>query len=66
MLSHSRAIMSYLITKYGSEEDRERLLPSDPEARARVDRMWYFDIGCLYKSISDYYASTSLANSSVK
>lgn len=55
ILWESRAIMAYLINKYGSEEDRERLLPSDPEARAKVDWMWYFDIGCLYKSISDYY-----------
>lgn len=32
----------------------------DPEKRALVDRMMYFDVGTLYKSIVDYFVSCKI------
>lgn len=52
VLWESRAIMGYLVTKYGSDD---RLYPRDPEKRAIVDRMLYFDIGTLYRAMIDYF-----------
>ena len=52
---HSRAILGYLVNKYGKDD---QLYPSDPQKRALVDRMLYFDIGTLYKSMVDYFVST--------
>ena len=46
--------MSYLVSKHGSDD---RLYPKDPEKRAIIDRMLYFDIGTLYKSMIDYFVS---------
>ena len=33
------------------------LYPSDPEQRAAVDKILFFDIGSLYKSLVDYFVS---------
>ena len=50
----SRAILGYLVNKYGKDD---RIYPKDPQKRALVDRMLYFDIGTLYKSMVDYFVS---------
>ena len=50
----SRAILSYLVNKYGKDDN---LYPKDPQKRALVDRMLYFDIGTLYKAMVDYFVS---------
>ncbi|KAL7288071.1 hypothetical protein TKK_0017862 [Trichogramma kaykai] len=51
-LGESRAIMIYLVEKYGKNS---RLLPTDPMGRALVNQAMNFDMGNLYKSISSYY-----------
>ena len=53
----SRAIMCYLVNKYGEDAGKEKLYPRDAELRANVDRMLYVDIGSLYKNIVDYFVS---------
>lgn len=47
--------MSYLVGTFGKDDS---LYPNDPQKRANVDRMLYFDIGTLYKSMIDYFVST--------
>ncbi|XP_050072029.1 glutathione S-transferase 1-like, partial [Anopheles maculipalpis] len=53
-LWESRAIMCYLVEKYGSTTD-ESLYPSDPQRRAIVNQRLYFDMGTLYQRFGDYY-----------
>ena len=57
----SRAIMCYLVNKYATDDkpDLQKLYPKDPEMRANVDKLLYFDTGSLYKSIVDYFVCTS-------
>jgi len=56
ILWESRAILSYLVNKYAEENPSKRsLYPTDPEQRATVDRLLYFDNGTLYKNIVDYF-----------
>lgn len=45
----SRAILIYLVEKYGGETT---LYPSDPQNRAIVKQRLYFDMGILYESAS--------------
>lgn len=54
-LLYSRAILGYLVNKYGKDD---QIYPKDPAKRAIVDRMLYFDIGTLYKSMVDYFVSS--------
>ncbi|XP_037952558.1 glutathione S-transferase 1-1-like [Teleopsis dalmanni] len=51
-LWESRAIMTYLIEKYGKDDS---LFPKDPQQQAVVNQRLYFDMGTLYKSFADYY-----------
>jgi glutathione S-transferase len=50
--------MCYLVNKYGQgDPQKEILYPKEPEARAKVDRILFFDTGSLYKCIVDYFVS---------
>ncbi|XP_055700192.1 glutathione S-transferase 1-like isoform X2 [Phlebotomus papatasi] len=51
-LWESRAILAYLVEKYGKDDS---LYPKDPENRARVNQMLYFDMGTLYQRFAEYY-----------
>lgn len=51
-LWESRAIMVYLVEKYGKTAS---LYPSDPKARAIVNQRMYFDMGTLYERLAAYY-----------
>lgn len=52
VLWESRAILSYLINKYGKDE---KYYPKDPQKRALVDQRLYFDAGTLYQRFADYF-----------
>jgi len=58
-LWESRAILQYLVNKYG--EEKPSLYPVSAEERAQVDRILFFDLGCLSKSIVDYFNPQVLA-----
>uniref|UniRef100_A0A1I8Q2K2 Glutathione S-transferase 1-1 n=1 Tax=Stomoxys calcitrans TaxID=35570 RepID=A0A1I8Q2K2_STOCA len=51
-LWESRAIMVYLVEKYGKTDS---LFPKCPKKRAVINQRLYFDMGTLYKSFADYY-----------
>ncbi|EDV49392.1 uncharacterized protein Dere_GG17139 [Drosophila erecta] len=51
-LWESRAIMVYLVEKYGKDD---KLFPKDPQKQALINQRLYFDMGTLYKSFSEYY-----------
>ncbi|XP_053667005.1 glutathione S-transferase 1-like [Anopheles marshallii] len=54
-LWESRAIMCYLVEKYGKPAQIESLYPTDPQRRATVHQRLYFDMGTLYQRFGDYY-----------
>lgn len=53
VLNESRAIMGYLVDKYGRPDDP--LYPRDPQKRAIVNQRLHFDMGTLYESFANYY-----------
>ena len=62
-LPFSRAILCYLVNKYGQESpEKAKLYPAQPEQRALVDRLLFFDNGTLYKNIVDYFVSLLLGD----
>lgn len=54
-LWESRAIMIYLVEKYGKTDD---LYPKCPKKRALINQRLFFDLGTLYNSFADYYYKT--------
>ncbi|BFF92714.1 glutathione S-transferase 1-1-like [Drosophila madeirensis] len=48
----SRAILIYLVEKYGKDDS---LYPKDPQQRAVVNQRLFFDLGTLYQSYVYYY-----------
>ncbi|KAF5278594.1 hypothetical protein FQA39_LY00636 [Lamprigera yunnana] len=61
VLWESRAIMTYLVSKYGKDDS---LYPKDPQKRAVVDQRLYFDLGTLYGRFGDYYYPVLFAGGS--
>ncbi|XP_034250380.1 glutathione S-transferase 1-like [Thrips palmi] len=53
ILTESRAIMCYLVDKFG--EDDDPLFPKDPQLRNRILERMLFDVGCLSQRCYDYY-----------
>ncbi|XP_001358017.2 glutathione S-transferase 1-1-like [Drosophila pseudoobscura] len=51
-LWESRAIMVYLVEKYGKDD---KLFPKDVQKQALINQRLYFDMGTLHKSFADYY-----------
>ncbi|XP_069700048.1 glutathione S-transferase D5-like [Periplaneta americana] len=52
VVAESRAILSYLVEKYGKDDS---LYPKDPKKRAVVNQRLYFDISTLYGNFASYY-----------
>nr|CAA63950.1 GST-4 [Musca domestica] len=52
-LWESRAIMVYLVEKYGKQDDP--LYPSCPKKRALINQRLYFDMGTLYQGFANYF-----------
>lgn len=51
-LWETRAIITYLVEKYGKDDS---LYPKDPQKRAVVNQRLYFDLGTLNKAFADYF-----------
>ncbi|XP_055622111.1 glutathione S-transferase 1 isoform X3 [Toxorhynchites rutilus septentrionalis] len=51
-LWESRAIMIYLVEKYGKDD---KLYPKEPQKRAVVNQRMFFDQGTLYQRFADYF-----------
>lgn len=48
----SRAILGYLVEKYGKNDS---LYPKDPQKRAVVNQRLYFDMGTFFQRFADYF-----------
>ncbi|XP_048513307.1 glutathione S-transferase 1-1-like [Athalia rosae] len=59
----SKAIMIYLVNKYG--QSAERLYPKNPAARAVVNQRLYFDTIYLDKRIREYYFPSAFMGESI-
>ncbi|VVC40047.1 Hypothetical protein CINCED_3A012884 [Cinara cedri] len=59
MFYYSRTICKYLVEKYGSTGtgtySKNRLYPADLQKRATIDHRLDFDLGALYRRVSDYF-----------
>ncbi|ALC46044.1 maker183 [Drosophila busckii] len=51
-LWESRAILAYLVEKYGKDD---LLYPKDPQQRALVNQRLYFDMGVLNEAFKNYF-----------
>ncbi|KAB0802678.1 hypothetical protein PPYR_04864 [Photinus pyralis] len=60
-LCESRAIMTYLVSKYGKDDS---LYPKDPQVRATIDQRLYFDVSTLYTRFGEYYYPVIFAGKS--
>jgi len=59
VLSESRAICKYLTEKYSPATgtySKENLYPKDLQKRATIDQRIDFDLGALYRRVSDYFS----------
>ncbi|XP_063243056.1 glutathione S-transferase 1-like [Bacillus rossius redtenbacheri] len=52
ILTESRAIMEYFVDKYAKDDS---LCPKDPQKRARVHQMLFFDASTLFQRVLDYF-----------
>ncbi|KAM7360102.1 glutathione S-transferase 1-1-like [Cochliomyia hominivorax] len=55
----SRAIMTYLVEKYGKDDS---LYPKCPQKQAVVNQRLYFDMGTLYTAFANYYYPQVMKN----
>ncbi|XP_043065165.1 uncharacterized protein LOC108087889 [Drosophila ficusphila] len=60
-LWESRAILVYLVEKYGKTDS---LYPKCPKKRALINQRLYFDFGTLFQSFADYYYPQMFGNAS--
>ena len=56
-LSESMAIVQYLCNKYGPDN---QLYPKDPQKRAQVERLIYFNFTSLMTAAKDIYVSKNI------
>ncbi|KAL7632193.1 UNVERIFIED_CONTAM: hypothetical protein RMT77_017498 [Armadillidium vulgare] len=56
-LWESRAVCTYLVSKYGKDD---ALYPKDPNIRVLIDRLLYFDMGILVRRLADYYVKIAV------
>ncbi|KAL7632194.1 UNVERIFIED_CONTAM: hypothetical protein RMT77_017499 [Armadillidium vulgare] len=56
-LWESRAICTYLVSKYGKDDS---LYPNNPDKRVLIDRLLYFDMGVLLQRFRNYYINPLL------
>lgn len=54
-LWESRAILTYLVEKYGKDDS---LYPKDPKVRAVVNQRLYFDMGTLYQRFAGKFLNS--------